>query len=247
MRDATHDVEIERDVKITMPDGAVLLADVFHPVGLGPAPTILERTPYGRAAMGGYDPMPQMLAARGYRFVLQAVRGTDGSGGEQSFFNERADGRATADWLTTQSWWDGRLGTYGSSYMGFTQWALGVDRAVVPAGHGHRALVDALELVPRRRGRARADDQLGPRRAQLPPSRTRRVRDGHRTRRDRAEAAHAGGGVRAPPRRRRHPAGGGREPSVVRAADGPPVERRPALGAVRLRVELRRLERSRRC
>ena len=56
--------------------------------------------------------------------MLQAVRGTDGSGGEQSFFAERADGRATADWLTTQSWWDGRLGTYGSSYMGFTQWAL---------------------------------------------------------------------------------------------------------------------------
>src|SRR3954451_2943968 len=109
MREATHAVEIERDVKITMADGAVLLADVFHPEGLGPAPTILERTPYGRAAIGGFDPMGEVLAARGYRFVLQAVRGTDGSGGEQSFFAERADGRATPEWLTTQSWWDGRL------------------------------------------------------------------------------------------------------------------------------------------
>jgi putative CocE/NonD family hydrolase len=124
MREATHDVEIERDVKVTMPDGAVLLADVLHPVGVGPAPTILERTPYGRGVLGMFDPMGEMLAARGYRFVIQAVRGTDGSEGEQSFFAERTDGRATADWLTTQPWWDGRLGTYGSSYMGFTQWAL---------------------------------------------------------------------------------------------------------------------------
>ena len=68
--------------------------------------------------------MGELLAARGYRFVLQAVRGTDGSEGDQSFFAERDDGRATAEWLTTQPWWDGRLGTYGSSYMGFTQWAL---------------------------------------------------------------------------------------------------------------------------
>jgi putative CocE/NonD family hydrolase len=124
MREPTHDVEVERDVKVTMPDGVVLLADVFHPAGLGTAPTILERTPYGRAAIGGFDPMGELLAARGYRFVLQAVRGTDGSEGEQSFFAERDDGRATAEWLTTQPWWDGRLGTYGSSYMGFAQWAL---------------------------------------------------------------------------------------------------------------------------
>ena len=65
-----------------------------------------------------------MLAERGYRFILQAVRGTDGSGGSQSFFAERDDSRATADWITTQPWWNGHLGTYGASYMGFTQWAL---------------------------------------------------------------------------------------------------------------------------
>jgi putative CocE/NonD family hydrolase len=154
MREVTHAVEVEHDVKITMPDGAVLLADVFHPAGAGAAPTILERTPYGRAAIGGFDPMGEMLAARGYRFVLQAVRGTDGSGGEQSFFAERADGRATADWLTTQPWWDGRLGTYGSSYMGFTQWALASTvppylRAMVIAlssTHSSWYLGDALAL-----------------------------------------------------------------------------------------------------
>src|SRR5439155_22736618 len=37
---------------------------------------------------------------------------------------EVGDGRATADWIAEQSWFDGSLGTYGGSYMGFTQWAL---------------------------------------------------------------------------------------------------------------------------
>ncbi len=124
MREATNAVEVERDVKVPLPDGTVLLADIWHPVGIDDAPTILERTPYGRMTLSTWDPSGQMLAERGYRFILQAVRGTDGSEGSQSFFAERDDSRATADWITTQPWWNGHLGTYGASYMGFTQWAL---------------------------------------------------------------------------------------------------------------------------
>ncbi len=126
MRGRTNDVEVERDVKVEMPDGVVLLTDVYHPVGVADAPTILERTPYGRAGiatMAGPE-----LAARGYRYVLQACRGTDGSGGSHSYFAEAPDGRATADWIALQSWFDGRLGSYGASYMGFTQWALASTR-----------------------------------------------------------------------------------------------------------------------
>ncbi len=124
MRDATNAVEVERDVKIPMPDGATLLADIWHPVGVDDAPTILERTPYGRMTLSTWDRSGEVLAARGYRFILQAVRGTDGSGGSQHFFAERDDGRATADWVAAQPWFNGHLGTYGASYMGFTQWAL---------------------------------------------------------------------------------------------------------------------------
>ena len=64
------------------------------------------------------------FAARGYRYVLQACRGTDGSGGTHSYFAEAGDGRATADWIASQPWFNGRMGTFGGSYMGFTQWAL---------------------------------------------------------------------------------------------------------------------------
>jgi uncharacterized protein len=122
MRERTNEVDVERDVKVPMPDGIVLLTDIYHPVGVPDAPTLLERTPYGRAAM--VSPTGPEFAARGYRYVLQACRGTDGSGGTHSYFAEAPDGRATADWIAEQPWFDGRLGSYGASYMGFTQWAL---------------------------------------------------------------------------------------------------------------------------
>lgn len=122
MREPTNEVRIERNVEVPMPDGAVLLTDVYHPVGVDDAPTILERTPYGRGGIAsGSGPS---LAKRGYRYVIQACRGTDRSGGTHSYFAEAPDGRSTADWIAQQPWFDGRLGSFGGSYMGFTQWAL---------------------------------------------------------------------------------------------------------------------------
>ena len=122
MRERTNEVEVERDIKVTVSDGTVLLADVYHPLGVDDAPTILERTPYGRANFA--SAMGPEFAGRGYRYVLQACRGTDGSGGTHSYFAEAGDGRDTADWIAAQPWFNGSMGTFGASYMGFTQWAL---------------------------------------------------------------------------------------------------------------------------
>src|SRR6516165_9734370 len=126
MREPSNEVEIESDVKVAAADGIVLLTDVYHPVGVRDAPTILERTPYGRGFLAS-SAGPQ-FAARGYRYVIQACRGTDGSGGSHSYFAEAADGRAAADWIADQAWFNGSLGTFGASYMGFTQWALASTR-----------------------------------------------------------------------------------------------------------------------
>jgi putative CocE/NonD family hydrolase len=122
VRKPTNEVEVERDVKVAVTDGTVLLTDVYHPVGVEDAPTILERTPYGRTSFSSLAG-PE-FAARGYRYVLQACRGTDGSGGSHSYFAEAQDGRDAADWVADRPWFNGSLGTYGGSYMGFTQWAL---------------------------------------------------------------------------------------------------------------------------
>jgi putative CocE/NonD family hydrolase len=37
--------------------------------------------------------------------------------------NEPSDGADTVAWLLDQPWCDGNIGTYGASYLGFTQWA----------------------------------------------------------------------------------------------------------------------------
>jgi predicted acyl esterase len=49
----THDVLVERDLKIPMPDGVVLLANRYVPRGIAKPPLILVRCCYGRAGFFG--------------------------------------------------------------------------------------------------------------------------------------------------------------------------------------------------
>ncbi len=109
-----------------MRDGVTLVADHYEPTG-DVAGTLLVRCPYGRgfpfALVFG-----RIYAARGYRVILQSVRGTFGSGGVfEPMVNEAADGADTVAWLRTQPWFTGSFGTIGISYLGFTQWALLAD------------------------------------------------------------------------------------------------------------------------
>jgi len=116
------DVTVERDLKVEMPDGAILLADRWLSPSVPHAPVVLVRTPYGRATLGG---LWRVFARRGYQVVVQSCRGTFGSGGEwEPFFHERADGKATLEWLVAQPWCVGPVGMFGPSYMGLTQWAV---------------------------------------------------------------------------------------------------------------------------
>src|SRR5580693_2508336 len=120
-------VAVDRAVSVPMSDGTVLLADHYLPITGTPAATILVRCPYGRGAPFGLI-TAQILAERGYHVLLQSCRGTFGSGGEfEPMGNEAADGQDTVAWLRQQSWFDGRLATYGASYLGFVQWALAMD------------------------------------------------------------------------------------------------------------------------
>src|ERR1019366_8477166 len=117
-------VSVERDLPARMSDGVALLADRWYPTGVASehAPIILLRTPYGRRQWGMIG---RLFAERGYQVVLQSCRGTFGSGGDfVPFRSEEADGRATLDWIAGQSWFDGKLATFGPSYLGLTQWAL---------------------------------------------------------------------------------------------------------------------------
>ena len=122
-RPLTRDVDVQRDLRVEMDDGVVLLADRWTARGAGPSPTVLVRSPYGRRAAFGFL-FGRLLAERGLQVVVQSTRGTFGSGGEFTPFDERADGLATVRWVREQPWHEGRVGTMGPSYLGLVQWAI---------------------------------------------------------------------------------------------------------------------------
>ena len=122
-----NQVAVERDVQVPMSDGTVLLATHYIPVSVASAATVLVRCPYGRTGLFALQ-SAQIFAERGYHVLLQSVRGTFGSGGDfEPMQHEITDGQDTVAWLRQQSWFEGRLATYGASYLGFVQWALAMD------------------------------------------------------------------------------------------------------------------------
>jgi putative CocE/NonD family hydrolase len=124
-RAQTDEVVCERDLRVPMDDGAVLLADrwVAQATRDRPQPTVLVRSPYGRRQLLGLV-FGRLLAERGLQVVIQSVRGTFASEGQFSPFDERADGLATLDWIRKQPWHADRIGMIGPSYLGLVQWAV---------------------------------------------------------------------------------------------------------------------------
>jgi uncharacterized protein len=118
----TPNVHVESDVRLPGRHGVELLTNLYLATPIEPRPAVLIRTPYGRA--GFWALFARGFAERGYHAVIQSCRGTFGSGGEISFSDEAADGRAAADWIVTQRWSTGEIGTFGPSYLSFVQWAL---------------------------------------------------------------------------------------------------------------------------
>lgn len=137
-------VAVERKVAIPMPDGVTLMADHYAPRAPGRFPTVLMRSPYGRAWEAGIFGLMSIfscrrIAERGYHVVVQTTRGRFDSGGtSEPFFDDTRDGRATLDWVARQPWFDGNLGMWGASYLGYVQWAVAADappylKALCPA------------------------------------------------------------------------------------------------------------------
>ena len=76
----TYHVLVERDLKIPMPDGVVLLANRYAPRGVEKPPLLLVRSSYGRRGIFG-TAYGRLFAERGFLVVMQSIRGTFGSGG----------------------------------------------------------------------------------------------------------------------------------------------------------------------
>jgi len=138
-------VSTEHDVPATMRDGTVLRADVYRPQTRDAVPVILMRTQYGKSSAqtspARYQP-PDWFASHCYLVVVQDVRGQGSSGGVFSeFVNDSADGYDTVEWAARLPGANGKVGMYGSSYVGATQWLAAVAApphlvTIVPANTG---------------------------------------------------------------------------------------------------------------
>jgi putative CocE/NonD family hydrolase len=134
---------IRREVTVPMRDGAKLFTVILIPKGVDKAPIVIDRTPYSAAKNTRMSTSPlaamvtwpfhgDMLAA-GYIVVVQDVRGKHKSEGvyvmnrplrgplNPSETDHATDAYDTIEWLVnTMPESNGRVGTFGISYDGFT-------------------------------------------------------------------------------------------------------------------------------
>ena len=110
---------------VPMRDGCELAADVYLPLaGERPAPAIVSITPYDKDGFRGPDSEARFYQEHGYAFVAVDCRGRGKSEGEwRAFANDAPDGHDVVEWVAAQPWCDGKVGTTGLSYLGWTQWA----------------------------------------------------------------------------------------------------------------------------
>jgi putative CocE/NonD family hydrolase len=117
----TYRVRMRHNVLVPMRDGVKLSTDLYFPDAEGRFPALLIRTPYSN------NTEPQVAnarwyAERGYVVAVQDVRGKyDSEGGFLTYRNEADDGYDMDEWIGSQPWSDGKIGTLGGSYVGYTQ------------------------------------------------------------------------------------------------------------------------------
>ena len=163
MAEARARTATTQNVRMPMRDNVMLEADITFPSddgekpAAGPFPTLLLRTPYGRR-MVSMAPPGQVASAElvklqggaenGYVVIYQDVRGTASSDGEFSpMLNEAADGVDTLAWIRSQPWSDGRVGTFGPSYMGGVQALLAAEAPEgLVASYSQVAATDQCEV-----------------------------------------------------------------------------------------------------
>jgi len=124
---------------VEMRDGVALATDVYLPKAEGTFPALLVRDMYGNGSAALRQSYAKFATANGYAFVFQSVRGRyDSEGNWYPYFQEINDGDDTLTWIAKQSWSDGQVGMFGSSYLASVQWLAAINQnpalvAIAPA------------------------------------------------------------------------------------------------------------------
>ncbi len=127
---ADQGVHVDFDVPARMRDGITLRANIYRPATEGSYPVLLTRLPYGKDFPLGSSVLdPVQAARRGYILVVQDTRGRFASEGEwYPLRDEGPDSYDTIEWAATLPGSNGKVGMYGASYFGFTQWVGAIER-----------------------------------------------------------------------------------------------------------------------
>lgn len=144
-RDKDHDsrfaTRFVKHVRIRMPDGVSLCADMVLPEGDGPVPAVFDYYPYRKDDLSAYGLRRHVyLAEQGYAALRVDVRGTGSSEGtavDEYTLQEQLDGVQIIAWLARQPWCNGNVGMFGTSYGGFNALQVAMHRppalkAIVP-------------------------------------------------------------------------------------------------------------------
>jgi len=120
-------------------DGAILSTDVYLPATGTSFPVLLCRTIYDNQ-MPQYVDWAVRFVQAGYAVAIQDCRGRyDSDGAWEPYVHEASDGHDTLEWIGAQAWCDGKIGTFGISYVGFTQ--------ILPAPEGSRYLKAVMPIA----------------------------------------------------------------------------------------------------
>ncbi|HLN32918.1 MAG TPA: CocE/NonD family hydrolase [Gemmataceae bacterium] len=125
------EVSVQKDIKVSVRDGTKLALDLYLPAQNGQVlpgkhPVLLARTPYDK---NGTAAEARWFCARGYAVVINDVRGRYASEGLwRMLVDDPNDGFDIVGWIGQQPWCNGKLGTFGTSYVGGTQHALAIAR-----------------------------------------------------------------------------------------------------------------------
>lgn len=115
----------EEHIMIPMRDGKRLSAYVYFPKGEGKWPAIFEQR-YADITSAGSRKAAAKFAEGGFVIALVNYRGTHESEGVYRGYRglqwgPLRDGYDVCEWLATQPWCTGKVGTYGGSQAGYAQ------------------------------------------------------------------------------------------------------------------------------
>jgi len=117
---------VQETIKVPMRDGVLLATDVYRKPEVKRAPVVLIRTPYNKDRA---QKVATRFAEAGLITVVQDCRGKFQSEGIfYPYDNEGQDGYDAIEWVGKQKWCNSRIGMWGASYVGATQWQAAVQQ-----------------------------------------------------------------------------------------------------------------------